>query len=222
MRTNLVVVDKLILHFPAGVIKRQEPVLVPALGAELAVERLDIGIVRGLAGPEFVAKDVPGWIGAIGAKTAYIEPGSPWENGYCESFNARFRDELLDGEIFFSLREAQIIVESWRRHYNTKRPHSHLGYRPPAPETIIPVAQSPVMHKQIKLDQSDKAAHDDARAKMEDWRRDYNEIRPHSAIGNKPPISLQKLLPGVPTGMSLNHGKFQLRLAQNRRALQKR
>ena len=71
-----------------------------------------------------------------GARTAYIEPGSPWENGYCESFNARFRDELLNGEIFYSLKEAQIVIEQWRRHYNTKRPHSALGYRPPAPETV--------------------------------------------------------------------------------------
>ena len=87
-----------------------------------------------------------GWIKAVGAKTAYIEPGSPWENGYVESSNARLRDELLSGEIFYSLQEAQIITESWRKHYNTKRPHSALGYRPPAPETIIPVAQRPVMH----------------------------------------------------------------------------
>ena len=67
----------------------------------------------------------------MGAKTAYIKPGPPWENGYCESFNARFRDELLNGEIFYTLKEAQIIIEQWRRHYNTIRPHSALGYRPP-------------------------------------------------------------------------------------------
>ena len=85
-------------------------------------------------------------INAVGAKTAYIVPGSPWENGYCESFNARFRDELLNGEIFYSLKEAQIIIEEWRKHYNTKRPHSALGYRPPVPETIVPMATRPVMH----------------------------------------------------------------------------
>ena len=102
--------------------------------------------IRSDNGPEFVAQAVQDWIAAVGAKTAYIEPGSPWENGYCESFNARLRDELLDGEIFYSLREAQIIIESWRRHYNTKRPHSALGYRPPAPETLIPLATRPVMH----------------------------------------------------------------------------
>ena len=85
-------------------------------------------------------------IAAVGAKTAYIEPGSPWENGYCESFNGRFRDELLNGEIFYSLREAQIIIEEWRKHYNTKRPHSALGYRPPAPEAVITIDQRPIMH----------------------------------------------------------------------------
>lgn len=82
-------------------------------------------------GPEFIALKVRDWITAVGAKTAYIEPGSPWENGYCESFNARFRDELLNGELFYTLREAQILIEQWRVHYNTVRPHSALGYRLP-------------------------------------------------------------------------------------------
>jgi hypothetical protein len=72
------------------------------------------------------------------SKTAYIAPGSPWENGYIESFNARLRDELLDGEIFYSLKEAQIVIESWSRHYNAVRPHESLGYRPPAPEILVP------------------------------------------------------------------------------------
>src|ERR1700730_7888016 len=92
------------------------------------------GHVRSDNGPEFVAKAVQEWIGAVGAKTAYITPGSPWENGFIESFNARLRDELLDGEIFYTLREAQIIIESWRRHYNAVRPHASIGYRAPAPE----------------------------------------------------------------------------------------
>ena len=104
------------------------------------------GYIRSDNGPEFIAEAVRDWIKAVGAKTAYIEPGSPWENGYCESFNGRMRDELLNGEIFYSLREAQIIIESWRNHYNTKRPHSALGYRPPAPEAIVPVDQRPIMH----------------------------------------------------------------------------
>ena len=102
--------------------------------------------IRSDNGPEFVAQAVRDWIKAAGAKTAYIEPGSPWENGYCESFNARFRDELLNGEVFYTLQEAQIIIEQWRRHYNTIRPHSALGYRPPAPETIVPMAQRSAMH----------------------------------------------------------------------------
>jgi transposase InsO family protein len=87
---------------------------------------------------EFIAAAVQDWIAAVGAKTAYIEPGSPWENGYCESFNSKLRDELLNGEIFYTLEEARIIIESWRRHYNEIRPHSSLGYKPPAPEAFIP------------------------------------------------------------------------------------
>ena len=105
----------------------------------------DLFILRGVPehvrsdnGPEFVAKAVQDWIAAVGAKTAYIAPGSPWENGFIESFNARLRDELLDGEIFYSLKEARIVIESWRRHYNTVRPHQSLGYKPPAPEVFVP------------------------------------------------------------------------------------
>ena len=96
------------------------------------------GHIRSDNGPEFIAQAVQDWITAVGARTAYIAPGSPWENGYVESFNARFRDELLDGEIFYSLREAQVIIESWRRHYNTVRPHGSIGYKPPAPEVFVP------------------------------------------------------------------------------------
>lgn len=102
--------------------------------------------IRSDNGPEFVAEAVRDWIAAVGAKTAYIEPGSPWENGYCESFNARLRDELLNDEIFYSLKEAQILIEQWRKHYNTVRPHSALGYRPPAPESIVPMNRRPSMH----------------------------------------------------------------------------
>jgi transposase InsO family protein len=96
------------------------------------------GHIRSDHGPEFVAEAVRNWIEAVGARTAYIEPGSPWENGYVESFNARLRDELLNGEIFYSLREAQIVIESWRRHFNAIRPHQSLGYRAPAPEVFVP------------------------------------------------------------------------------------
>jgi putative transposase len=113
----------------------------------------DLFILRGVPafirsdnGPEFVAEVVQKWIKAGAAKSAYIVPGSPWENRYCESFNGRFEDELLSGEIFYSLQEAQIIIEQWRRHYHTKRPHSALGYRPAAAETIVKMDQGPVMH----------------------------------------------------------------------------
>ena len=105
----------------------------------------DLFILRGVPahirsdnGPEFIAKAVQDWIAAVGARTAYIAPGSPWENGFIESFNARLRDELLDGEVFYTLREAQIVIESWRRHYNAVRPHASIGYQAPAPEVFIP------------------------------------------------------------------------------------
>ena len=105
----------------------------------------DLFILRGVPehvrsdnGPEFVAKAVQDWIAAVGAKTAYIAPGSPWESGFIESFNARLHDELLDGEIFYSLKEARIMIDSRRRHYNTLRPHESLGYKPPAPEVFVP------------------------------------------------------------------------------------
>jgi putative transposase len=111
------------------------------------------GYVRSDNGPEFIARAVREWIAAVGARTAFIEPGSPWENGYCESFNSKLRDELLDGELFYSLAEARIVIESWRQHYNTLRPHSSLGYRPPAPHTVLwpavppsTIAAKPTMH----------------------------------------------------------------------------
>jgi putative transposase len=95
--------------------------------------------IRSDNGAEMTAKVVRSWFATLGANTLYIEPGSPWENGYCESFNGKLRDELLNGEIFYSLKEAQIVIEQWRKHYNTVRPHSSLGYRPPAPETFNPM-----------------------------------------------------------------------------------
>ena len=116
--------------------------------ADLFILRGPPSYVRSDNGPEFIAKAVRAWIEAVEAKTAYIEPGSPWENGYVESFNARFRDELMDGEIFVSLAEARTVIEDWRQHYNAVRPHSALGWRPPAPETLIPLPERPVMHKQ--------------------------------------------------------------------------
>ena len=94
--------------------------------------------IRSDNGPEFTATLVRLWLEALDVETLFIEPGSPWENGYVESFNGKLRDELLDREIFFTLAEAKILIERWRREYNTVRPHSALGYRPPAPETIMP------------------------------------------------------------------------------------
>ena len=95
------------------------------------------GHIRSDNGPEFVASAVKDWIKGVGAQTAYIEPGSPWENGYVESFNGKLRDELLACEVFNSLAEAKVLIEQWRKHYNTVRPHSALGYRPPAPEVML-------------------------------------------------------------------------------------
>jgi putative transposase len=111
------------------------------LGSNEVIETLaDVMVWRGIPehlrsdnGPEFVAKELRKWLGQVGTGTLYIEPGSPWENGYCESFNGKLRDECLNGEIFYSLKEAQVVIEQWRVEYNTRRPHSALGYRPPAP-----------------------------------------------------------------------------------------
>lgn len=107
--------------------------------ADLFLLRGTPAYIRSDNGAEFTAKLVRGWLNRLGATTLFIEPGSPWENGYNESFNGKLRDELLNGEIFYTLREAKILVEQWRHHYNTVRPHSSLGYRPPAPETIKPL-----------------------------------------------------------------------------------
>ena len=95
--------------------------------------------IRSDNGPEFIAKQLRQWLAKVGTRTLYIEPGSPWENGFCESFNGKLRDECLKGEIFCSLKEAQIVIQGWRKEYNTVRPHSALGYRPPAPGAYNPV-----------------------------------------------------------------------------------
>jgi transposase InsO family protein len=104
----------------------------------------DLFILRGVPeyirsdnGPEFVATAVQEWIAAVGVSMAYIAPGSPWENGFIESFNARLRYELIDSGIFYSLKEARIVIESWHHHYNTIRPHGSLSYKLPAPEVFI-------------------------------------------------------------------------------------
>ncbi len=95
--------------------------------------------IRSDNGPEFTAKAVRKWLGRLGVKTLFIERGSPWENGYIESFNGKLRDELLDREIFITLAEAKVLIEGWRKDYNQVRPHSALGYQPPAPEAILTI-----------------------------------------------------------------------------------
>jgi putative transposase len=106
--------------------------------AQLFADRGTPAYLRSDNGPEFIATAVRQWLERVGVGTLYIEPGSPWENGYGESFNGKLRDELLDGEIFYTLLEAQVLVGRWRKHYNTVRPHSSLNYRPPAPEATQP------------------------------------------------------------------------------------
>jgi putative transposase len=103
--------------------------------ADVMLERGVPEHIRSDNGAEMTAKIVRSWLAKLGAKTLYIEPGSPWENGYCESFNGKLRDECLNTEIFYSLKEATIVIEQWRNQYNTIRPHSSLNYRPPAPQT---------------------------------------------------------------------------------------
>ena len=98
-------------------------------------------------GPVLITEAIRQWIEAVGVEPVYIEPGSPWENGYCESFNARFRDKLLNGGVIYTLRDAQIVTGQWRRLYNTKRSHSAIGYRPPAPESVIHMEQKRLMHE---------------------------------------------------------------------------
>lgn len=117
------------------------------LRAEHVVEVLaDLFLMRGAPaylrsdnGPEFTAAVVRSWLADLGVQTLFIEPGSPWENGYIESFNSRLRDEVLNREIFYTVKEARVIIGMWRRHYNQIRPHSSLGYRPPAPEAQMPL-----------------------------------------------------------------------------------
>jgi transposase InsO family protein len=123
------------------------------LGSQEVIETLaELMVWRGIPehlrsdnGPEFIAQELRQWLGSLGTGTLYIEPGRPWKNGYCESFNGKLRDECLNGEIFYSPQEAQIVIEPWRVEYNTWRPHSALGYRPPVPAACSPlVAASPV------------------------------------------------------------------------------
>jgi putative transposase len=99
--------------------------------------------IRSDNGPEFVAEEPRKWLASVGTGTLYIGPGSPWENGYCESFSGKLRDECLNGEIFYLPKEAQVVIEKWRVEYNTKRPRSALGYKPPALAACNPCRPNP-------------------------------------------------------------------------------
>lgn len=116
-------------------IKSQDVILTLA---DLFLQRGVPQHIRSDNGPEFVAKKLVNWLEQLDVKPLFIYPGSPWENGYCESFNGKMRYEFLNGEIFYSLFEAKVLIEKWRQHYNTIRPHSALQGRPPAPQTLQP------------------------------------------------------------------------------------
>ncbi|HJO48449.1 MAG TPA: IS3 family transposase [Candidatus Scalindua sp.] len=133
----LTIIDEYTRECLAIVVERRlnsEDVLATLFG--LFIEHGVPEYIRSDNGSEFTAKAVREWLSNVGVRTPYIEPGSPWENGYNESFNGKFRDELLNGEIFETLFEAKVLIERWRKEYNTFRPHSALGYLPPAPETV--------------------------------------------------------------------------------------
>jgi transposase InsO family protein len=119
--------------------RRQKSTSVLECLGELFVRRGLPKYIRSDNGPEFTARAVRHWLLRLGVQTLFIEPGSPWENGYVESLNGKLRDELLNREIFYTLTEAKVLVEGWRREYNEFRPHSSLGYRPPAPEATMPL-----------------------------------------------------------------------------------
>ena len=110
--------------------------------SDLLIQRGPPEYIRSDNGPEFTAHRVRDWLENVGVKTLFIEPGSPWENGFIESFNGKLRDELLNVELFDTLLEAKVLIERWRIHYNTVRLHSSLGYRPPAPEAVLTASQS--------------------------------------------------------------------------------
>jgi transposase InsO family protein len=135
----LTVLDEFTRESLAIVVKRKMTSLevIDAL-AELFLSRGMPKFIRSDNGPEFIAVALRRWLESLDVSPLYVHPGSPWENGYSESFNGKLRDELLNGEIFYTLLEAQVLIERWRRYYNTERPHSSLGYKPPAPESVAP------------------------------------------------------------------------------------
>jgi len=126
---------ELLATFVARSIKSQDVIFVLA---DLFIKHGCPRHIRSDNGPEFIAKNLVTWLKTIEVQPLYIQPGSPWENGYIESLNGRMRDEFLNGEVFYTLAEATVLIERWRHYYNTKRLHSSLNYRPPAPETLQP------------------------------------------------------------------------------------
>jgi len=140
----LTIVDEFTRECLAIVVaRRMKSIDVLQVLADLFIEHGAPAYIRSDNGPEFTAALIRKWLARVDVDTLFIEPGSPWENGYVESFNGKFRDELLNGEIFYTLTEAQVLIERWRREYNTIRPHSSLNYRPPAPEAFeLPLAGS--------------------------------------------------------------------------------
>jgi putative transposase len=171
------------------------------LGRYEVIEALaDVMLYRGIPehirsdnGPEFVAKELREWLVKMGTETLQIEPGSPRENGYSESFNGKLRDECLSGEISYSLKEAQIVIEKWRMVHNALCSHSALGYRPPAPAACSPLVP-PILRSQsmVLIRIECLIAHwftslTQAQEIAETWRAEYNESRPHRALGEKTP-----------------------------------
>lgn len=124
---------ELLISFTARTIRSQDLIFILA---DLFLKHGIPKFIRSDNGPEFIAKVLMKWFKTLEIQPLFIQPGSPWENGYVESLNGRMRDEFLNGEIFFTLMEAQVLIERWRQYYNTKRPHSSLNYRSPAPETL--------------------------------------------------------------------------------------
>lgn len=124
-----------LVSYPARRIRSREIIFILA---DLFLERGVPTHIRSDNGPEFIAKKLLEWFKSLDIAPLFIEPGSPWENGYCESFNGKMRYELLDGELFYTLKEAKVIIEKWRIQYNTIRPHQSLGGRAPVPETVTP------------------------------------------------------------------------------------
>lgn len=146
----LTIVDEFTRESLATVVRRRfRSIDVIEVLADLFLSRRMPKHIRSDNGPEFTSKAIRRWLENLKVGPLFIEPGSPWENGYNESFNGKLRDEFLNGEIFYTLEEARILAERWRIHYNTQRPHSSLGYRPPAPESWRPREKEFAMNELI-------------------------------------------------------------------------